>query len=276
MSDRKRATRTTASKSAAKCSLSFLPANIDCLFPLLDAMAWLDLPDVQRIAQFAGIDSRTAGKLLKNCLTVGIVQTATEGCYALSLPYPYKGSQEQKRAVVREALVRMPMMKHLRQFMSLGDTMDTALRKAATVIGVNNFDPKSFAPLMKWAKQLDVLEPTLVAEDLVDQAVQTKTERHEREGERIVAFLSHSSKDKPFIRQLAADLTREGITVWLDEQMIRVGDSITDKISQGLAESDYFLIALSDNSTQSEWVKKELNQALVTEIEERKVRILPL
>jgi hypothetical protein len=160
--------------------------------------------------------------------------------------------------------------------MSLGDTMDTALRKAATVIGVNNFDPKSFAPLMKWAKQLDVLEPTLVAEDLVDQAVQTKTERHEREGERIVAFLSHSSKDKPFIRQLAADLTREGITVWLDEQMIRVGDSITDKISQGLAESDYFLIALSDNSTQSEWVKKELNQALVTEIEERKVRILPL
>jgi hypothetical protein len=239
-------------------------------------MAWLDLPDVQRIAQFAGIDSRTAGKLLKNCLTVGIVQTATEGCYALSLPYPYKGSQEQKRAVVREALVRMPMMKHLRQFMSLGDTMDTALRKAATVIGVNNFDPKSFAPLMKWAKQLDVLEPTLVAEDLVDQAVQTKTERHEREGERIVAFLSHSSKDKPFIRQLAADLTREGITVWLDEQMIRVGDSITDKISQGLAESDYFLIALSDNSTQSEWVKKELNQALVTEIEERKVRILPL
>jgi hypothetical protein len=262
--------------AAQKCTLSFQPASIDSLFPVLDALAWLDLPDVKQIAQFAGIDPRTAGKLIKNCLTVGMVQTATDSCYALSLPYPYKGSHEQKQAVVREALVKMPLMTHLRQFMSLGDPMDAALRKAATLVGVEHYDAKAFAPLMKWAAQLNVLEPKLIAEDLVDQAVQAKVNRHEQKGDEIVAFLSHSSKDKPFVRQLAADLAREGITVWLDEQMIRVGDSITDKISQGLAESDYFLIALSENSVQSEWVKRELNQALVTEIEERKVRILPL
>lgn len=259
-----------------KCSLTFSPVSFDSLFPVLDALAWLDLPDSKEIAQFAGINPRTAGKLLKNCLALGIVQTATKNKYALALPYPYKGSPDQKRAVIREALVRMPLMKHLRQFMLLGNDIDDAIRKAATVIGVSNYDSKAFAPLMKWAKQFDVLEPKLLAEDLVDQALQIKEERHRKETGKIVAFLSHSSIDKPFIRQLAADLTRNGITVWLDEQMIKVGDSIADKISQGLAESDYFLIALSDNSVQSEWVRKELNHALISEIEERKVKVLPL
>jgi hypothetical protein len=88
--------------------------------------------------------------------------------------------------------------------------------------------------------------------------------------------LSHSSKDKDFVRQLAADLTNNGIAVWLDEQMIKVGDSIAEKVSQGLAESDYFLIVLSDNSVQSEWVKKELNHALISEIEEKEVKVLPI
>ncbi len=278
MATKQRAVRAKGNKhsASAKCSLSFEAANIDSLFPLLDALAWLDLPDISQISQFAGIDPRTAGKLIKNCLTIGIVQAVTQGAYTLALPYPYKGDDEQKRAVIREALVRMPLLQHLRQFMSLGDGVDPALRKAATVIGVTNYDPKALMPLMKWAKQLEVLEPALLVEDLVNRAVQAKEERRQSNQQAIVAFLSHSSKDKPFVRQLAADLTREGISVWLDEQMIRVGDSITDKVSQGLAESDYFLIALSDNAVQSEWVRKELNQALISEIEERKVRILPL
>lgn len=262
--------------TASKCSLSFEAANIDSLFPVLDALAWLDLPDTKQIGQFAGIDGRTVGKLVKNCITIGIVQTAPDSTYALALPYPYKGSHDQKEAVIREALVRMPLMVYLRQFMSLGDSIDDALRKAATVISVTNYDPKSLAPLMKWAKQLEVLEPSLVADDLLEEAIQSKENRHQEDKSKIVAFLSHSSKDKTFIRQLAADLSRNNISVWLDEQMIKVGDSIADKISQGLAESDYFLVALSDDSVQSEWVKKELNQALLTEIEEKEVKVLPL
>jgi hypothetical protein len=264
------------SSSDNKCSLSFQAANIDALFPVLDALAWLDLPTVRSISQFAGVDPRTSGKLLANSLIIGIVQRVTGDTYALALPYPYKGSQEQKTAVIREALVRMPLMQHLRQFMTLGDSTETALRKAATMIGVTNFDSKALAPLMRWGKQLDVIKPDLFVEDLVDQAVATKEKRHIEQKEKIVAFLSHSSRDKPFIRQLATDLTANGITVWLDEQMIKVGESILERVGQGLAESDYFLIALSDNSVNSEWVKKELNEALLKEIEERKVRVLPL
>lgn len=57
---------------------------------------------------------------------------------------------------------------------------------------------------------------------------------------------------------------------------IKVGDSIPEKISQGLAESDYFLFAASKDSVDLEWVKRELNSALVKEVEKRAVTILPL
>ena len=256
------------------CSLSFDAVKIDSLFPVLDALAWLDLPTMPQVSQFAGIDSRTTGKLLKNCLTIGVVQRTAEDTHILALPYPYKGSAEQKTAVIREALVRMPLMRYLRQFMVLGDAVDISLRKAATVVGVENFDAKAFNPLMKWATQLRVLDPKLRPDSLVNDAVAEKGKR--QEGASPVVFLSHSSKDKPFVRQLAADLSANDVTVWLDEQMIRVGDSIVEKIGQGLATSDYFLIALSENSMGSEWVKRELNQALIHEIESRKVKVLPV
>lgn len=45
--------------------MRFEAVKIDPLFEVLDAVAWLDSPSSKDIAQFAGIDPRTAGKLLK-------------------------------------------------------------------------------------------------------------------------------------------------------------------------------------------------------------------
>lgn len=254
----------------------FEPAKVDSLFTVLDAVAWLDHPTTAQVAQFCGIDPRTAGKLLKNSCQIGLIEPLSSTTYVLAQPYPYKGSIEQKQAVVREALVRLPVLTGARQFMRLGDKIDVALRKAATIAGYAPFVPSDLAPLIEWAQSLGALRPDLIAEDLVDAAESQKEARHRSDRARRVAFLSHSSADKPFIRQLAADLTANGIDVWLDEQRIRVGDSIPEKIAQGLAESDYFLVCISKNSANSEWVKRELNNALVSEIQRRKVHVLPI
>jgi len=64
--------------------------------------------------------------------------------------------------------------------------------------------------------------------------------------------------------------------VWLDEQRIHVGESITGRINQGLAESDFFVVALSMGSVDSERVKKELNGALIEEAERRKITDFPI
>lgn len=269
---------TTKNKKTSKSnssSIKYESVNIDSIFPTLDAISWLSLPDVKQISQFTGIEPRTIGKILKNCMQIGLVQSV-DNKYALCHPYPYKGSEEQKKAVIRETLIRLPLIISLKQFISLGDSIESALRKAATIAGVTDFDPKHYGPLLKWSKTYNVLETAVRIDDLIDEASSTKEERHKTDSNKKIAFISHSSKDKPFIRQLTADLTNEGVSVWLDEQKILVGDSISDKISQGLIESDYFLIALSEASINSSWVQKELNAALINEIEKRKVKVIPI
>jgi CxxC motif-containing protein len=178
--------------------------------------------------------------------------------------------------VIREAIFKMPLIISYRQFLKLGNNTQDALRKAATIQKIENFDKTALEPIIKWAGQLNALSLEMDIEDFANEGVKIKEIRHKESKDEKVVFLSHSSIDKPFIRQLAADLTKENILVWLDEQQIKVGDSINDKISQGLAESDYFVIALSDNSINSEWVKKELNSALIDEIEAKKVKVFPI
>lgn len=89
-------------------------------------------------------------------------------------------------------------------------------------------------------------------------------------------FLSHSSKDKFFARKLAEELSKFGIKVWIDEAEMKVGDSLIDKISHAIDKSDYVAAILSNNSVQSNWVKKELHIAMTREIEGRNLTILPI
>lgn len=89
-------------------------------------------------------------------------------------------------------------------------------------------------------------------------------------------FLSHSSKDKPFVEKLAKDILALDVEVWLDIWEMKVGDSLFDKIEEGLETSDYLIVILSKNSVNSLWVRKELNAFLCDEISSKNVKILPV
>lgn len=89
-------------------------------------------------------------------------------------------------------------------------------------------------------------------------------------------FLSHTHADKPFVRRLAADLEAHGVRYWLDEAEIKVGESLIEKIRQGLDEVDFVAVILSPNSTASSWVQRELDVAMNQEIAGRKVKVLPV
>ncbi|WP_337017674.1 toll/interleukin-1 receptor domain-containing protein [Oceanobacillus massiliensis] len=89
-------------------------------------------------------------------------------------------------------------------------------------------------------------------------------------------FLSHNSKDKIFVRKLANDLRRKGYYVWVDEAEIKLGDSLIEKIREGIDKVQYIGVVLSENSIKSEWVKREVDIAINQEIAEKKVKVLPL
>lgn len=89
------------------------------------------------------------------------------------------------------------------------------------------------------------------------------------------AFLSHSSKDKYLVNQIAVDLAQLGIAPWLDEWEIRAGDSIPQKISLGIKESDCVVVFLSKNAAASKWVEREWQTKYWDEIERNKVLVIP-
>lgn len=88
-------------------------------------------------------------------------------------------------------------------------------------------------------------------------------------------FISHNSKDKDFVRRLSTDLKEHGVAFWLDEIEMGVGDSLIEKIQAGISQAKYFLIVLSKDSVNSNWVRKELNTALSMEINTGNNFILP-
>ena len=89
-------------------------------------------------------------------------------------------------------------------------------------------------------------------------------------------FISHASEDKDgFVRGLAKALQAKGARVWYDEFTLKVGDSLREKIDQGLANSRFGVVVLSKPFFNKEWPQKELNGLFSREVE-GETRILPI
>lgn len=89
-------------------------------------------------------------------------------------------------------------------------------------------------------------------------------------------FLSHSSADKPFVRTLATDLRANDVEVWLDEEVLLPGDSLTAGITRGLETADYVILVVSHAFLASAWAQVEANSALSTSIRTSGSRVLPV
>jgi hypothetical protein len=81
------------------------------------------------------------------------------------------------------------------------------------------------------------------------------------------AFISHSSLDKPFVLRLAEDLRKNWIDVWVDAWELRIGDNLATAIESSLADASHVILVLSDKSSRSAWVKRELDFAANRESE---------
>ncbi|HOU96514.1 MAG TPA: TIR domain-containing protein [Bacteroidales bacterium] len=89
-------------------------------------------------------------------------------------------------------------------------------------------------------------------------------------------FISHSYQDKKFVNQLTTRLREDGIQVWTNEKELAVGDNIQEKISDAIKKTDYFIVVLSKNSTNSNWVNFELSATRLKEISQEQNIILPV
>lgn len=75
-------------------------------------------------------------------------------------------------------------------------------------------------------------------------------------------FLSYSFQDQVNARKLAADLKHNGIEVWQAQDNLIPGDSIIEKTSTAIENSDVVIVLISQNSSKSEWTRSELALAI--------------
>lgn len=88
-------------------------------------------------------------------------------------------------------------------------------------------------------------------------------------------FLSHRGADAALAERLAKDIERAGHKVWLDEWVIDIGDSIVQRIDEGLTGAAYLVLCYSDCGVMSPWISREWMSALHRQLEGHDVRILP-
>ncbi len=75
-------------------------------------------------------------------------------------------------------------------------------------------------------------------------------------------FISHSSQDDAFVRDLHAALADHGQAGWIDSRELRGGDPLWLEIQRAIEAASAFAVVVSPDALQSKWVGKELRHAL--------------
>jgi hypothetical protein len=89
-------------------------------------------------------------------------------------------------------------------------------------------------------------------------------------------FLSYSSRDKKFAEWLYQKLINANLTVWYDRYEILVGDSLVEKIAEGLDGSELLIVVISANAMRSAWVRQELEPKILQQVNHDQVAVLPI
>ena len=75
-------------------------------------------------------------------------------------------------------------------------------------------------------------------------------------------FISHSSQDDAFVRDLRMALSERGQEGWIDSRELRGGDPLWSDIEKAIEGGSAFAVVVSTDALQSKWVGKELRHAL--------------
>jgi hypothetical protein len=94
---------------------------------------------------------------------------------------------------------------------------------------------------------------------------------------KIDVFISHASEDKDAVaRPLAEELKRRGFSVWYDEYVLKLGDSLPAEIDRGLAKSRFGVVILSPRFFAKNWPRRELDGLAAREVRGGRKVILPV
>jgi hypothetical protein len=89
-------------------------------------------------------------------------------------------------------------------------------------------------------------------------------------------FISHRGGDTDEARRLAEAIRDAGHQVWFDEWNIELGDSIVERINEGLSGAAYVVLCFSSSGVTSPWMGREWMSSLARQLDRYDVKILPV
>lgn len=89
-------------------------------------------------------------------------------------------------------------------------------------------------------------------------------------------FISHRGSDNYEAEQLAIKLRDASHDVWLDIWKIDLGDSIIERINQGLTGSTYVVVCYSSSGVEVPWMSREWMATLARQLNGFQVKLLPV
>lgn len=96
-------------------------------------------------------------------------------------------------------------------------------------------------------------------------------------GKEYDVFISHASKDKIiFVEELYQTISKLGIRIFYDKQVIAWGDNWKQRILDGTAKSEFAIIVISQNFFGREWTERELSEFLKQQNSSNQKVVLPL
>lgn len=111
--------------------------------------------------------------------------------------------------------------------------------------------------ISRYEKRIDELQRQLVEQIVPPQSTLGTINDAEYD-----LFVSHAFEDKEeIVDELVTAFNKAGLKVWYDTGRLKIGDSMREKIDQGLRKSRYGVVVLSPNyiAENKYWTKTELN-----------------
>lgn len=108
-----------------------------------------------------------------------------------------------------------------------------------------------------YEKRINELQQQVVQQIVPSQPIHTNQTYEDYD-----VFISHAWEDKEdFVDELVAEMRKLDIKVWYDTDKLKWGDSMREKIDNGLSKSRYGIVVLSPDYIREDkyWTKAELN-----------------
>jgi len=106
--------------------------------------------------------------------------------------------------------------------------------------------------------------------------LEIKIEEALSQQENLQVFLSYADVDQKLASKLAEDLRAKEIEVWMTSEQLQIGDSISQKIEEGIISSHWVIVLVSQDSSKSKLLQQEIDLALLSEQERERTFVLPV